>query len=224
MRSLTELIDLKEPGWPLVKHWLAAANKPVEVLPRDPVAAEATLQALQVTTRSPLGAVAYESGGLLIDHGWVRVLGSGAAKMRGSLMSWNGLGGHAAVEPMEGVLLVAHDAVGGFFALDGGGLGGERPGGAYYFAPDTLRWEEMGFGYSGLLEFLFSGDVAQYYKHLRWPGWEAESDALSPDSGFHLYPPPFSAEGKDVSKVSKRAVLMEELLRLQLTTARQLQG
>ncbi len=76
MRSLDELIDLQDPGWPLVQEWIAKASNPVEVLPADRARAEATLVELQVTTRSPMGAIALETGGLLVDSGWLRILGS----------------------------------------------------------------------------------------------------------------------------------------------------
>jgi hypothetical protein len=219
MRTLSELLELKSPAWPLVQEWLAAASRPVEVLAREAELAEATLLKLQVTTRSTMGAVAYETGGILIDHGWVRVLGSGCRRMPGSLVSWNAIGG-APEEGLSGLLMVAHDALGGFFALDGGALG-EGRGGAFYFAPDSLRWEDLGRGYSDLLRFLLLGDLAGFYGGYRWPGWSESVADISPDQGFSLYPPIWSKEGKDVTTVSRRAVPMTELLALQLDLARQ---
>jgi len=38
---------------------------------------KSALVAVQVTTRSPMGAIIYETGGILVDHGWIRILGSG---------------------------------------------------------------------------------------------------------------------------------------------------
>lgn len=219
MRTLPELLELNSPAWPLVQEWLAAATRPVEVLAREAELAEATLLKLQVTTRSTMGAVAYETGGILIDHGWVRVLGSGCRRMPGNLVSWNAFGG-APEEGLSGLLVVAHDALGGFFALDGGALGDGR-GGAFYFAPDSLRWEDLGQAYSDLIRFLLLGDLADFYGEYRWPGWSESVGDISPDQGFSLYPPLWSKEGKDVTKVSRRAVPMRELLALQLDLARQ---
>ena len=31
---------------------------------------------MQMPTSSPMGAVIYETGGILIHHGWLRILGS----------------------------------------------------------------------------------------------------------------------------------------------------
>jgi hypothetical protein len=87
------------------------------------------------------GAVAFETSGLLVDDGWVRLLGGGSSRMSG-LAEWNGLDGRSRVPETQGMCLVAHDAIGGFYALDGGALG-EGKGGAYYFAPDSLDWENL---------------------------------------------------------------------------------
>jgi hypothetical protein len=75
-RPLTELIS-NDPAWPMVKGWLSEAKNLVEVLPATaPQNAEA-LVATQVTTRSSMGSIIYETGGILVDHGWIRILGSG---------------------------------------------------------------------------------------------------------------------------------------------------
>src|SRR5688572_3475954 len=137
MRGLSELLNLEEPAWPMVQEWIAQATNAVEVLPAsDPGRGEA-LVALQVTTRSPMGAIVYETGGLLVDHGWVRILGSGHARLPRSLPGWNlgrTMDGSGRSPPF---LLVADDAVGGFFAIDGGAFGG-KPGAVSYYAPDAL--------------------------------------------------------------------------------------
>lgn len=74
-RPLEELLATDTPPWPLLRGWVAAAKNQVQVLPAGPDAGS-DLHALQVTARSTLGAVVHETGGLLVDHGWVRLLGS----------------------------------------------------------------------------------------------------------------------------------------------------
>lgn len=220
MRKLSELVDLTNPAWPEIEGWISASQNVVEVLQRVKDQAEQLLVELQVTTRSSLGAVAYETGGILIDDGWVRVLGTGSVRMKGNLRSWNGMGGARAVSPMRGLLLVAHDAVGGVFALDGGALGGGR-GEAYYFAPDTLRWESLNRGYTDLLQFFFTTNLEEFYGGIRWEGWREEAVRLSPDEGFSIYPPLWSKERKDAPP-SRRAVPMAELVGLNFEVASQL--
>jgi hypothetical protein len=79
VRPLHELLS-DDPAWPLIDSWINDAANDVRVVPTDRGRGEETLQALQVTTRSPLGAVALETGGLLVDHGWVRILGAGGKR------------------------------------------------------------------------------------------------------------------------------------------------
>jgi hypothetical protein len=68
----------------------------------------------QVTTRSPMGAVVYETGGLLIDHGWIRVLGSGHPRLPQSLPDWNQGRTRRANEEILGFYLIADDVLGAF--------------------------------------------------------------------------------------------------------------
>ena len=210
LRDLTQLIEREEPAWPLVQRWIADAKNSVEVLPTDRGRAESVLHAVQVTTRSPMGAVAYETGGISVDRGWVRILGAGGPRMDGDLAAWNGLGANAILARIEGAFLVAHDVLGGFFALNGGALGPAR-GNVFYFAPDSLEWEDMQGGYSQFLGWLFAGDLAGYYGDYRWPGWEDDVRALSFDRGFSIYPFLWTKEGRDVAAQSRRPVPMKEL-------------
>ena len=59
MRALDELIDTNEPGWVLIEEWLKEAKNSYEILPRDESRAQSELLGLQVTTRSPMGALVY---------------------------------------------------------------------------------------------------------------------------------------------------------------------
>jgi hypothetical protein len=215
-RSLKELINTEDPGWPLVQEWIASARNQLEVLEGDRARGEEVLLHLQVTTRSPMGAIALEVGGLLIDHGWLRFLGSGHERMRGSLQSWNN-GNH-----LNGGLVVAHDVLGGFFALNGGAFAG-KPGAVFYFAPDTLTWEATNKSYSELLTWALSGDLDMFYGNLRWPGWQNDLTSLTGDQGMSIYPFLF-AKGGPIAERSRRPVPMEELWRLHLDLTRQLRN
>jgi hypothetical protein len=211
MRSFQQLVDSSDPGWPLVIEWINDGKNKVEVLPRNKESAERALYEAQVTTRSPMGAIIYESGGLLIDDGWIRVLGSGhIPSLDRSLMAWN-LGKTArALGEVLSYLLIADDAVGGLFALNGGGLGTQKHElqKVFYFAPDTLEWESMDLSYSGFLEFCFSGDLDQFYSTTRWEGWRDECMQLDGDQVFSFYPFLW-AEGPIESKLRKAVPITE---------------
>ena len=187
MRPLGELIDTEDPAWPEVQEWIAGATNAVEVLPVNEANRDAALLAIQVTTRSPMGAIVYETGGLLIDHGWLRILGSGHSRLPRSLASWNeGRTMFGDGQP-PGYLLVADDVLGGFFAINGGSLG-EEMGSVFYFAPDTADWECLDFSYSQFIFWCLQGDVAGFYENLRWPGWEQEISTLGGDQAISIFP------------------------------------
>ncbi len=127
MKSLHELIDRNDPGWPLVEQWVSEATNPVEVLPPpDDATRQRALLDMQVTTRSPVGAIIYESGGIFVDHAWLRILGSGHPRLPRSLPGWSLKRSFSSSGGPPPFLLIADDIVGGFFAVDGGGLGLER--------------------------------------------------------------------------------------------------
>lgn len=187
MRTLQELINKDDPAFPLVRAWIAEAARPVEILPPSAAREDALLRT-QVTTRSPMGAVVYETGGILIDHGWLRVLGCGDDRLTRTLPDWNE--GRA-----KGFFLVADDAVGGFFAINGGACGADIKN-MYYFAPDTLDWEPMGFGYSDFLQWACSANLDGFYDWIRWPGWDADVSKLHGDRCYGFYPPLVTKEGQ----------------------------
>ncbi len=169
-RSLTELIDTKEPGWNLVLEWKKDARNKVDVLPTSQANAEAALLQTQVTTRSPMGAIVYETGGILIDDGWIRILGSGTARLPRSLMAWNKGKSFRQDGEQPSFLLIADDVLGGFFALNAGGISEKDLGKVFYLSPDNLQWESTQLGYSDFLQFCFSADLEGFYEGLRWKG------------------------------------------------------
>lgn len=69
MKTLEQLINIEDSGWILVQEWMTQATNHIEVLPKNKLRAEQELLSIQVTTRSPMGSIIYETGGILIDHG-----------------------------------------------------------------------------------------------------------------------------------------------------------
>ncbi|ALJ01378.1 hypothetical protein DC20_10745 [Rufibacter tibetensis] len=210
-RTLEELIDAKEPGWDLLLKWIKEAKNKVDVLPATQATAEAALLQAQVTTRSPMGAVVYETGGILIDDGWLRILGSGTALMPRSLMTWNKGKSYQKDGEQPSFLLIADDVLGGFFAINAGGLGQKDLGRVFYLSPDDLQWESTQLSYSDFLQFCFSANLDGFYEGLRWKGWREEVKILSGDQAFHCYPYLWTTEGSDITKVVRKPVPVEEL-------------
>lgn len=187
MKSLEELIETKEPAWPLVLEAQKSASNKVEILPPNPVTRCDALTAFQMTTWSTAGAVVYESGGMLVDHGWLRVLGSGHPRLTRSLPQWTTEMTGGTIEKWP-YFLIADDALGGFYAVDLGALG--APLKVFYFAPDTFSWENMGFDYDVFIRgFCMNHDLDQFYSTLRWSGWQDDVANITSDQAFITTPP-----------------------------------
>jgi hypothetical protein len=208
-RPLTELINTTYPAWVLVKGWIDSAKNPVEVLPCNTARSKEALYQAQVTTRSPMGAIVFNTGGILVDSGWIRILGSGSARLNRTLPGWNMGKTIARLGDAPDYLLVADDAIGGFFALNGGGLGTDK-GKIYYMAPGNLEWEPLDLTYTEFLLFCFNNKLDEFYKGQRWKNWRREVARLDGNMMYNFVPPLWSRQGKDINKNMRKAVPVEE--------------
>jgi hypothetical protein len=220
IRSIEEL-TADTSGWPYLKESLKTAKNEVEILPADPAKAKEALYQTQVTTHSTMGAIVYYTGGILVDNGWIRILGSGSEKLNRSLPEWNKGKSFTTSGEQPKFLLIADDAVGGFFAINNGALGKDI-GNVYYLSPDNLKWESLDRGYTDFLDFCFNGDLGKYYEGLRWDTWKNDLKNISGTSALHILPPLWTKEGKDINKDSRKSVPIQELYDLTIDTIIQL--
>lgn len=214
MRTLNELVNTEDPGINKIREWIHDAVNDCVLLPPSPQREQVLLQT-QVTTRSTMGAIAYETGGVLIDGGWLRFLGSGHQRITRTLPGWN-------ERRSKGFYLVADDAVGGFFAINGGAFG-EDVKNMYYWAPDSLDWYPMEIGFTDFFVWSLSERLAQFYETLRWPSWRADIAELSGDRCFSFEPPLWTKEGSLAASHCEH-VPVREAFDLKVDLARQLNG
>lgn len=219
MRELTELIEVEDPAWPELQALFAACPIPLAVFAPDSEESTRGLLQLQVTARSILGGLTLNSGGLIVDDGWVRVYGGGSGR-DGDLPSLAQVNGFPETFDPEwqaaAGLVVAHDVLGGVFAVNGVDPAGAGrpglPGQMIYFAPDTLEWEALGIGHSAWIAWLLSERLDGFYSALRWEGWREETAAAGPAQGISVFPFLWTKEGKDVTATSRRTVPMAGVL------------
>jgi len=221
MRPLEELIDKTDSGWPIVEEMVTSAKNKVEILSVNSDKANDALYKTQVTTRSPMGAIVYHTGGILVDNGWIRILGSGNTKLGRSLPDWNKEKSFKEFGEAPSFLLIADDAIGGFFILNGGSLG-EDLGKVYYFAPDNLEYEPLDITYTEFLDFCFNNDLNQFYKDNRWKNWQKEVSELDGNKVFSFYPYLWTNEGKEINKNSRKAIPVEQQYNLNIDFRKQL--
>ncbi len=209
MKTLNELLDIEETGWNRIKEELKNASNHYEILTKDSTRANNELLNSQITTHSRIGAIIYETGGILIDHGWLRILGSGNEKLNRGLIEWNQGKTILHLDEPPSYLLIADDVIGGFFAINNGGLG-VNIGDIYYFSPDTLEWENLEVDYSQFLAWGFHGDINQFYDSLRWKTWVVDLQQLKGDQSFSFFPFLWTKEGKDIEYVDKKIITIDE--------------
>ena len=222
MRTLEELINKEEPAWDLIQEWLQEAINTYEVLPRDAKRAETELLNAQITTRSPMGAILYETGGILINGGWIRLLGSGSERLDRGMFQWNKGKTFEQYGQPPAYLLVADDILGGLFAINGGAFGQDDLGQIYYLAPDTLSWEPMNCGYSEFVCWTLEGDIDLFYEPYYWEGCQEEVAKLNGNQVFSFFPFLWTKEGQQIEAVSRKVVPIEESYRLTMDMQRQL--
>ncbi len=163
---------------------------------------------MQMPTSSPMGAVIYETGGILIHHGWLRILGSGSFKLPRGLMDWNFSKSFSESGEKPKYLLVADDVIGGYFALNGGSLG-ENLGKIYYFSPKDLSWHNLNFTYTEFLAWALNGDVDAFYQGLFWQNWQEETKQLDGNQLFVFTPDLSEDKTTAIDERQKREVNIE---------------
>jgi len=214
MKSLEELVDKEDPFINLINNWIAASKNQVEVLPPSDNCAQLLLD-VQVTTHSILGSLIYHTGGVLIDHGWIRVLGSGNMKFPRDVSSWNrDING-------SGLYLVADDAAGGFYAINGGAFPGKMNS-IYYWAPDSMEWEDLELKFSDFFGWLLTGDLDSFYEGIRWESWKEDISRISTEQCTTFFPFLWTKEG-NCNTSTRGVVSINEALTLKYDLLSQMQ-
>ncbi|MGZ0084925.1 DUF2625 family protein [Caldibacillus thermoamylovorans] len=213
MKSFNELFDKTELTWKQLNRWMRDAKNQVELLPANIKENQKILLELQITTKSLLGTVVYYTGGILVNEGWLRILGSGNPRLPRNVATWNQIVSGQTTR-LPGGLLIADDVVGGFFAINGGAFGGNI-GDVFYLAPDTLEWENLEMSYSNFVNWALTGDINRFYETFQWENWTDGVRKITGDKGILIYPYLW-AEGEEIGLRSKSIVPIDELWKLNL--------
>jgi Protein of unknown function DUF2625 len=220
-KNLEDLIDMSDPMWPHIQQWMENSPNRIEIASRDKKKASQILVDFQLSTHSSLGAVVWESAGIWVWNGFLRVLGSGDSEMISGLQEWNQpeVFSETGFSPLS-VTLVAHDILGGFFAWNHHGPLGKNEN-IFYFAPDTLQWEDMEFGYTNFIQWAMVGDVQQFYTPFLWGTYETDVSQIDSEHGVSFWPMLWDQQ-TTIDKKSRRIVPQKELWRLHIYMAKQL--
>lgn len=204
LKTANQLIDSVNSAWPAIYSQATVARNSVNVLPATPANAKQSISQLQKSNKTTLGAVVYHTGGLLVDGGWIRILGAGSSAVKRNLPQWN-----KNKTMGKKFTLVADDAIGGYFMINDGELGTDT-GAIYYLSPKTLDYKSLSFNYTQFLEFCFNGDLDKFYKGLRWKTWQEDVKNLGADNVFVFLPFLWRDNGKTMDQRMRSLIPAEE--------------
>lgn len=134
-------------------------------------------------------------GGIIVDN-WIRLYGCGNLNVLEKNRNYN------ITNEMD--IIIAEDVVGGLFGLKDGII--------YYFAPDTLIWENLNIYYNQFIHWLINleNDVNLFYKTFRWNNWDYDVKNIDLNSGMSFYP--FLFTKCEINSRSKRVIPMDEII------------
>ena len=140
--------------WERLRSWIAAGSNNVQICVGSTDRGHKVISRLHLNSSSTLGMIALNTGGLVIDNGWIKLLGSGCSSIQGDLLTWNILDDGKETFRLEEALLMGYDVLGGFFAVNGRGISSSGLYNVFYRAPDTLRWEDCEKDYLSFIYWL----------------------------------------------------------------------
>ena len=202
--NINGMFNSNEESVKILNKWICGAVNDIKVTLPNEEKAKLILKNFQLTTNSILGAIVNYTGGIFVRGSIIRILGSGSKNFKRDLYTWN-----MNKKKIDKALIVADDIFGGIFVINGGKFNGDL-GNVYYFAPDTLEWEDLDLKYSEFIYWAFSGDVKKFYEEFLWDNWEEEFSNIDDNKGISLYPFLW-ADGPDIKYRSKIIVDIQEL-------------
>lgn len=177
--------------------------KEIRILPKQDKQLLVIKNQYSINEESTLGAIVYNTGGIMVDE-WIRIYGAGDIDFteRNKLFPYD-------------KMVVAEDILGGLFIiLEGGNVA--------YFAPDTLEIEDMEISFGQFIYWCLHGDTDTFYTDYRWEHWQEEVKSLGIDYGMSFYPYLW-AEAESLEKRHRQAILMKEIIGLEMDFCQQIQ-
>lgn len=115
-------------------------------------------------------------------------------------------------------LLVAYDVFGGLFVVKDYQAGGNQ---IWYFAPDTMDWENLKITYQNFIEWVCTNEISLFYADFPTEYVRQSFVRIEDDDVLHIYPYLWSKEYKNVNP-SINVISFRELFELNQDIYRQL--
>lgn len=186
-----------DPAWPALLSRLEGSG----TVWREPSerARLATLQAIGVSTRSTLGAIIYETGGISFRDGLIRHLGAAPTTSQRNIQTF------ARSADLSGALVIGDDPYGGLYLLNGGALPGVS-GNVVHVPSDTMIADDLGIGHTDFIEWCLTGEVNELYAPLEAVKRSHPPSNFDFTESLSIYPFLWTVEGRDPAQASTRVV------------------
>lgn len=168
------------------------------------------LKKLEINENSVLGQIIANTSGVIVDN-YIRVFANGNEINFHNIYTYN-----KELEKYFGnkILIVADDIWGGLYAINNGGFSGEQ-GKIWYFAPDTLEWDNLELGYPEFIAWISSNNLNEFYNSYKWVGFQNDIAEIKYNQGILIYPFLWSSEC-NIDDAEKKVVSFNELISLNL--------
>ena len=168
--------------WSQLKSMYEKSDRQIKILDGIAEQGKKELCEISISPESTMGNIIINTNGIIVDN-WIRILGQSSEHHAG-IADFNMRIGY----DFGKMIIIAIDIVGGLFALNIGEFEDDI-GMVWYFAPDTLSWESLGFKYSEFITWLAQGNIIDFYEPFRWNGWEKDVENIDGfNNGVLVYP------------------------------------
>ncbi|SFV04438.1 DUF2625 family protein [Butyrivibrio sp. INlla21] len=204
-------------NWHEVKAYIEKSNRNIILFEGEEQVGREQCLTLNIPEKTLLYEIVCNSSGIIIDN-WIRIMGQ--------TNSNNGIEYYNKIiedsQEIAGLFIVASDILGGLFAININRFE-DGKNNIWYFAPDTLEWENLAMKYSDFISWALQGNIDDFYEAMRWDNWNSIAEDVSVDQGILVYPFLWAKEC-DVEKAEKKVVPFNEIIALNFDYKKRLFG
>ena len=218
MKTLHELIQLETSTYQELLELQHNATSRTTFLTLDNVVeAEDALLLYQAPTNSYFGTIIYKTGGVLINDGWLRILGGGSSKLS-PIHVWN----HRLTNRIDYQLIIAYDVLGGYFFIENK-ENDSASSVVFYFSPQNFTVSSVAVNYKTFIQYCFTEQLTEFYKNYYWATWQQDIQSLPTDHIFDFTPPLWTTEGKSIAYSLKTSIPIQTQLNYTIALSRGLE-
>lgn len=193
--------------WSQIKSMYEESGRQIKILDGVDEQGLKEVNKMSISLESTMGTIVVNTNGIIVDN-WIRILGQSSEHHAG-IADFNKRIGY----DFGKMMIVAIDIVGGLFALNTGEYEDDIDR-VWYFAPDTVSWESLGFKYSEFIAWIAQGNIMDFYEPFRWNGWEKDVENIDGfNKGVLVYPFLWSKEC-NIETAAKKISPLSEIIKM----------